>query len=350
MFTASETELIMPTTKILEFFGGIGAPRKALENMGINLKSIDYVEILPYAVDAYNQIFDNRYQPQDMRTWNRNVDILVHGSPCQDWSRNGKNDISTGRSILYERTLDILEKEMSPRPKVVLWENVTGLISKKHVHHFNHYLSTMEKLGYQNKFQVLNAAKHGNIPQNRDRIFTVSVLGDNAFEFPEEKPLTKKLLDFIDYSVDPREYALSENEMSLFFKKDGKLFIHENNKTGYKEVKEGDGINVERPSSKTRRGRVGDQMVQTLTTSPNMAVYYDGILRKLSPKEYWLLMGFTEEDYNRVASADIPPNALYKLAGNSIVVQVLENIFEALIKQKILEEKPTQPAQLQLVI
>ena len=94
--------------KILELFGGIGAPRKALENIGFDIKSIDYVEILPYAVMAYNSIFDNNYKPQDVKLWNLDVDILIHGSPCQDFSKNGLNNINTGRSILYERTLEII--------------------------------------------------------------------------------------------------------------------------------------------------------------------------------------------------------------------------------------------------
>ena len=92
--------------KILELFGGIGAPRKALENLGFDIKSIDYVEILPYAVMAYNAIFDNGYKPQDICLWNMDVDILIHGSPCQDFSKNGLNNINTGRSILYEKTLE----------------------------------------------------------------------------------------------------------------------------------------------------------------------------------------------------------------------------------------------------
>lgn len=332
--------------KILELFGGIGAPRKALENLNVNLKSIDYVEILPNAVNAYNRIFDNRYRPQDIKSWNMNVDLLVHGSPCQDFSKNGLNNLNTGRSILYERTLEIIEKELNPRPKVVMWENVPGLISKRHIHHFNHYLSTMEKLGYQNSFKILNAKDYG-MAQNRDRVFTVSILGENTFKFPEPRPLKKTLKDYIDFSVDPLEYALTENEKSLFFKKDGKLFIHENNSRGYREVKNYDSVNVERPNSKTRRGRVGDQIVQCLTTSPNIAVYYDGILRKLTAKECWLLMGFTERDYNRVASID-SKQSLYKLPGNSIVVNVMESLFEELIEQKIIDVSDRQ--QLQLVI
>lgn len=322
--------------KILELFGGIGAPRKALENLGVDLKSIDYVEILPYAVTAYNQLFDNGYKPQDVRAWNLNVDLLVHGSPCQDWSTNGKNDVSTGRSILYERTLEIIEHELNPRPKVVIWENVTGLVSKRHIDHFNHYLATMERLGYRNTFKILNAKDFG-MAQSRERIFTVSVLGDGTFEFPEPRPLSKPLAHYIDRTIDTTEYALSDNELALFFEADGQLYVKANNSRQFAEVMDGDSINVERPNSKTRRGRVQSGMAPTLTTSPNVAVYYDGIIRKISPRECWRLLGFTDADYDRVAATDIPRSALYKLPGNSIVVSVLEAIFSELIAQDFID-------------
>lgn len=130
--------------QILELFGGIGAPRKALENLGVDIKSLDYVEILPFAVQAYNNIFSNDYVPQDVTKWNMSVDLLIHGSPCQDWSKNGLNNINTGRSILYERTLEIIKSELTPRPKKVVWENVPNLLSDRHRMHFDHYLESME--------------------------------------------------------------------------------------------------------------------------------------------------------------------------------------------------------------
>lgn len=316
--------------KILELFGGIGAPRKALENLNIKIKSIDYVEILPYAVKAYNRIFNNDYDTQDITKWNMNVDLLIHGSPCQDWSKNGLNNINTGRSILYERTLEIIEKELHPRPKFVLWENVPNLLSDRHVQHFNHYLEKMESLGYTNSFEILNA-KHYGMPQNRERVYVVSILGGEEFKFPEPVKLKKGLKDYIDFDIDPSEYALLESELNLFFERDAKMFIHTNTKLGYQEVEEFDSINLERPTSKTRRGRVGKQVVQTLTTSPNQAVFYNGIIRKITPRECWRLTGFTDEDYDNVAQQGIGKGALYKLPGNSIVVPVLEAIFKALL-------------------
>lgn len=316
--------------KILELFGGIGAPRKALENLKIDIKSIDYVEILPFAVQAYNHIFDNGYKPQDITKWNMNTDLLVHGSPCQDWSKNGLNNINTGRSILYERTLEIIKGELQPRPKKVVWENVPNLLSDRHRYHFEHYLSEMESYGYTNHYKILNAKDYG-LPQNRERVFTVSLLDNNEFAFPKPFELTKSLRDYIDFETDPGEYQISENEQSLFFNRDGKLFIHSNTKLGYQEVEEFDSINVEFPTSKTRRGRVGKQVVQTITTGANHTVYYDGIVRRITAKEYFRLMGYDDQDYYNVKESGITDRQITKLAGNSIAVPVLEAIFKELV-------------------
>lgn len=184
------------TIKVLELFGGIGAPRKALENLGYDIKSIDYVEILPFAVMAYNAIFDNNYKPQDIRLWNMSVDILIHGSPCQDFSKNGLNNVNTGRSILYEKTLSIIGEELVDKPRIVIWENVPNLLSNgskvKHCVHHQHYLRTMESYGYRNYFKVLNAADFG-IAQARERLYTISILsdclGEKEFTFPNPQPL-----------------------------------------------------------------------------------------------------------------------------------------------------------------
>lgn len=205
--------------KILELFGGIGAPRKALENMGYDIKSIDYVEILPYAVQAYNSIFDINYKPQDVVGWNINPDILIHGSPCVDFSKNGKNNINTGRSILFEETLNIIDHKLPSRPKIVLWENVPNLLAEgkkvNHRVHHNHYLEEMERMGYKSYYAVLNAADYG-IPQARERLYTVSLLKsefeNKEFEFPKPEPLKKDIRYYLDKKVDWSKYELSDAE------------------------------------------------------------------------------------------------------------------------------------------
>ena len=106
--------------KILELFGGIGAPRKALQNLGVDVKSIDYVEIDAKAVASYNAIFDNRQVAQDVCGWNLKPDILVHGSPCQDFSiaghQKGGDPNSRTRSSLMWETVHIIKNMGLWRP------------------------------------------------------------------------------------------------------------------------------------------------------------------------------------------------------------------------------------------
>ncbi|WP_338970817.1 DNA cytosine methyltransferase [Spiroplasma endosymbiont of Labia minor] len=199
--------------KILELFGGIGSPRKALENLGINVKTIDYVEWWDHAVKTYNLLFDNNYNSQDVKTWNMFVDICIHGSPCQDFSVAGKNDLSSGRSILYKRTLEIIKKELHPKPKFVIWENVKGLLSKKNYPHFQHYLNTMEEIGYRNYYKILNSKDFG-IPQSRNRVFVVSVRSDLNFQFDFDNLKTTEMLalkNFLDKDVDISYYITQKS-------------------------------------------------------------------------------------------------------------------------------------------
>lgn len=166
--------------KILELFGGIGSPRKALINLGVDHKCIDYVEIDEKAVRTYNALFDNNYSPQSVIDYNLRPDFLVHGSPCQDFSRAGKrlggNDEDKTRSSLVFETLKIIENLGKWKPKFVIWENVKGVLDKDMIHSFNKYLLEMEKLGYTNFFKILNSMDFG-IPQRRERLYTVSILG-----------------------------------------------------------------------------------------------------------------------------------------------------------------------------
>lgn len=330
----------MKELKLLELFGGVGAPRRALELCGANIKSIDYVEILPYAVMAYNNIFDISYKPQDIINWNMKVDVLVHGSPCQDFTKEGRNDINTGRSILYNRTLEIIDSGLVERPKVVVWENVPNLASQgkkvAHKHHLDHYIDTMKAMGYESSYAILDASKY-NIPQARERLYVVSLLSGEHFKFPDELPSKWQLKDFLDKTVDPKEHPLSDAEKAIFFTDGGKLFVKEATKLGYKEVLDGDCVNVAFPSSKTRRGRVGRGCAKTITTGPRQAVYVNGDLRMLTTKEYWRLMGFKDADYRNMKKAGLTDSQITKLAGNSICVPVLQEIFKKLIGMNEIE-------------
>lgn len=309
--------------KILELFGGIGACSKALERLGIEYKVVDYVEIDKYAVASFNALHNTNYEPQDIRMWNKelDVDLIMHGSPCQDFSLAGKQaggdkDSGTRSSLMYE-TIRIVEKL---KPKYVIWENVKNLISKNHIHNFKEYIKTMEYLGYDNFYQVLNAKDYG-IPQNRERVFTVSIRKELGidYKFPKKQELKIKLKDLLDENVDESFYLSDERIKKIahwnayqkpFEKVNGKesivptitargageehsgmitysdrldkttnlqeecLNIRNATKKGYVEGKSGDGVYIS--NVKGKRGMVQSGMIQTIKTSPDVGVIVDG--------------------------------------------------------------------------
>lgn len=346
--------------RVLELFAGIGACSKALTNLGIDHEIVDAVEIDKYAIKSFNAIHNTNFEPQDITKWDKNIkcDLIIHGSPCQDYSiaglqAGGDKDSGTRSSLMYE-SVRIIEKL---RPKYVIWENVKNLLSKKHRHNFDAYLETMERFGYKNYYQVLNA-KHYGVPQNRERVFTVSILGGNDYSFPNPVPLDKRLKDVLEKEVDEK-YYLSEDRLNVIYewekrqKENGRGFrfevkndnsigraittsgdrpcstnyiaIKTANKTGYDLAKNGDGIDLAYPDSKTRRGRVGHGVSKTLPTSDSQGVLDGYRIRKLTPKECWRLMGFDDEDFDKASKVN-SNSQLYKQAGNSIVVNVLEAI------------------------
>ena len=195
----------------IELFGGIGACTKALKNLGVKVNIIDYVEIDKYACKSYNAINNTNFEPQDIMKWDKhfeNIDLITHGSPCQDFSLAGKQQggdegSGTRSSLMYE-TLRIVA---DIKPRYVLWENVKNLLSKKHKHNFDNYLNYMNDLGYTNYYQVLNAKDYG-IPQNRERVFTISIRNDidKKFVFPPKEELKLKLKDMLEDEVEEKYY------------------------------------------------------------------------------------------------------------------------------------------------
>lgn len=200
--------------KILELFGGIGAASKALERLGIDYEIADYVEIDKYAVKSFNAMHNTNFEPQDICEWDKDieVDLIMHGSPCQDFSIAGKQaggdkGSETRSSLMYE-TIRIVKKL---KPSYVVWENVKNLLSAKHKHNFDAYLETMAELGYKSYYQVLNA-KDYCIPQNRERVFTISIRNniDKQFVFPQKQELKLRLKDMMENKVDEKYYLPEE--------------------------------------------------------------------------------------------------------------------------------------------
>ena len=354
--------------KVLELFAGIGACSKALTNLGIEHEIVDAVEIDKYAIKSFNAIHNTNFKPQDITKWDKDIecDLIMHGSPCQDFSvaglqAGGDKDSGTRSSLMYE-TLRIVEKL---KPKYVIWENVKNLLSKKHHHNFDAYLEAMEKLGYKNYYQVLNA-KHYGVPQNRERVFTVSILDGDKYLFPEPVALEKKLKDVLEKEVDEKyyisdammDYFMGVNQKPSKFPRKERFLANINrnnqdvgnsvttnagqrptdnfvkiitaNKTGYDLATDGDGVDLAYPKSTTRRGRVGHGVSKTLPTAGSQGVLDGYRIRKLTPKECWRLMGFDDNSFERAEKVN-SNTQLYKQAGNSIVVNVLEAIIKNLI-------------------
>lgn len=326
--------------KILELFGGIGSPRKALINLGVDHKSIDYVEWNEKAVRTYNAMFDNRYKPESVVGYNLQPDILIHGSPCQDFSIGGKQyggNVEDGtRSSLMFETLRIIESMGVWKPKFVIWENVKNVFSKKLVGAFNRYLEDIEKLGYTNSYQVLDARDFG-IPQARERIFVVSLLGNETFDFSKlRKSRMKPIHNFLESDV-CESYTITQP--SMLSKLPGSIPVG-----SYKRLL--DPI---------------DDFAYTITTRqdrcPNSGVIKmdNGNYRYLTELECWRLMGFDDADF-RAALKEHPTNGvmnrtLYHQAGNSIVVQVLESIFELILSGEYAAEDvvESESGQMQLI-
>lgn len=399
--------------KVLSLFSGIGAFEKALDNLGIEYELVNYCEIDKYASKSYAAIHgvDEALNLGDITTVDtsklpNDIDLLTHGSPCQSFSlaglqHGGDKGSGTQSSLMWE-TVRIIS---DIKPKIIIWENVKNVLSKKHKHNFDAYIEQLDELNYNSYHKILNSRNFG-IPQNRERIFVVSIRKDidnGCFKFPEGFELKLRLKDMLDDEVDEKYYLSKEQidrinnsnfmqEKKRLQEKDyvdtllardykdpkcvavepkriGGLFDTETSKHqagsiwdkerisptidtmqgGYRqplvtiddnvsndEIK----INVIGNYSPSRHdtSRIVDENGLAPTAKENhgtvTATIQNYRIRKLTPKECWKLMGFDDEDFEKAEKVN-SNTQLYKQAGNSIVVDVLENIFIELFKQNI---------------
>ena len=400
--------------RVLELFAGIGACSKALTNLGIEHEIVAAVEIDKYAIKSFNAIHGTNFEPQDITKWDKDIkaDLIMHGSPCQDFSVAGKNaggdeGSGTRSSLLYE-TLRIVEKV---QPDIVIWENVKNLLSKRHKHNHEAYVQRMSDMGYDSVTQILNAKDYG-VPQNRERVFTLSIKRGSklvkSYTRPEPRPLEIRLKDMLEKEVDEKFYIKDATSLTpganfdtinggtigkmhdisrrayhvdavapamhtcgggnteakiklpgaygRNFGSKGKLQdengavqtlqagmgegggnipiipIRTANKKGYDIAIDGDGIDLSYPNSTTRRGRVGHGVSKTISTGggDNMGTLDGFRIRKLTPRECWRLMGFDDADFDKAQAIGTSNSQLYKQAGNSIVVNCLEAIFNGI--------------------
>lgn len=214
----------MEKLKVLELFGGTGTQTQALKNIGIEHTST-LCEIDKYASDVYNQLHGETKNLGDITKVDINslkegdYDLITYSSPCQDFSicglnKGGDKGSGTRSSLLFECE-KIIRKV---KPKYLLFENVKNLLSDQHRHNFMEWLKILRDMGYKNYYDVLNAKDYG-IPQNRERVFCVSILGeDNYFEFPQKQELKLRLKDMLEDKPDEKYYLSNDkiNKISMW--------------------------------------------------------------------------------------------------------------------------------------
>lgn len=381
--------------RLVSLFSGVGAFEKALTNLNIDHEVINYCEFDKFASESYSAIhgiskslnLGDITKVKIAELQQGCADLITYGFPCQDISNAGKQkgfedeNGNLTRSGLFFYASAIIGRI---QPKIAICENVKALTSKKFENEFKTVLDTLEQLGYNNYWQVLNAKDYG-IPQNRERVFVVSVRKDidnGEFNFPKPFNLEKKLADMLDTEVDEKYYL--SDRMIKYISANNEKWTGNNNKSlinktiastlttseghyrcdtsnyissdfpenfdlktvkpikceicvpnatkqGYQVAEQGDSINLSFPNSKTRRGRVGKGVAQTLDCQCNQGTLATDLrIRKLTPKECWRLMGFDDKDIEKAQAVGISNAQLYKQAGNSIVVNVLMELFKSL--------------------
>ena len=395
--------------KVLSLFSGIGAFEKALKNIGVDYDLVGYSEIDKYASKSYAAVHNVNESMNlgDITKINekelpKDIDLITYGYPCQDISLAGKQkglfneDGSKTRSGLFFDALRIIEEI---QPRVAIAENVKNLVGKKFKPQFDIILDSLDKAGYNNYWQVLNAKDYG-IPQNRERVFIVSIRKDidNGFEFPKTVPLQLRLKDMLDDEVDEKYYLSKEQidrinnsnfmqEKKRLQEKDyvdtllardykdpkcvavepkriGGLFDTEKSKhqavsiwdkerisptidtmqVGYRQPLvtiddnvSNDEIKINVIGNYSPSGYDASRIVDENGLAPTVKENHGTVtatiqnyrIRKLTPKECWKLMGFDDEDFEKAEKVN-SNTQLYKQAGNSIVVDVLEHIFSKL--------------------
>ena len=378
---------------VLSLFSGIGAFEKALERERVLFKVMNFCEIDKYAVKSYCAIHgvSEQINLRDVSTVNtaelHDVNLITYGFPCQDISAAGHQkgffdeNGNITRSGLFFAALKIIK---DTKPEYAIAENVKALTSKKFTTEFATVLESLEQAGYNNYYKVLNAKDYG-VPQNRERVFIVSIrkdADDGSFCFPKPQPLNICLKDVLEENVDEKFYLSQDKIKSLkassfmlktkcVIEKEIKIVGHTKSggersailsttgicnclsATDYKQpkqiVEDAKVMQVEN----LRQGNGWDnpqcgRVYDTNGLSPTLNTMQGGDrqpkiverahefrIRKLTPLECWRLMGFEDTDFWKVKNSGISNSQLYKMAGNSIVVNVLQAIFRQFNFEKI---------------
>jgi DNA (cytosine-5)-methyltransferase 1 len=369
--------------KIGSDFSGVGSFNQALKRLNIEYDEIYSCDWDKYARQTFIANYgEPKYYPKDVyerEIPKESLDIYMTSPPCQAFSlagkRLGKND-PKGRGILFFNSLEFIEKN---KPRFFIFENVKGLLSDDGGNTFNEWLNylggksvngtgTMFPIDgcvpYHIYWKVLNAKDYG-VPQNRERVFIVGIRDDkdSFFNFPKVEPLTKRLKDVLESEVEEK-YYLSEKTIIKLEKHKNPIIKNENPEksacihAGYFKMGGRDQQYVkdiiEEPKIENRRlletlnkhknikdGTIIDSYnktihenisptISTRVSASNQTHLMQSRIRKLTPIEAFRLMDFPDSLVENARKAGVSDSQLYKQAGNSIVVAVLEKIIKNL--------------------
>ncbi len=370
--------------RIIELFAGIGSQAMALRDLGLLYEHHKAIEIDKFAMKSYNAIHKTNFITFDITKLHANdlniTDmnqyeyLMTYSFPCQDLSKAGKQrgmtkGSGTRSGLLWE--VERLLKElynMNSLPRILLMENVPDVLNVKNIKDFNLWYSFLDSLGYSSYWRKLNAKDYG-IPQNRNRCFMISILGNYEYTFPHDIELKLRLKDMLENDVDEKYYLSDEaisrigidvieniinKSVSNIIRTSGRGNIDRHAWDLVAEVKQIGNLITSPKRNNPSAGRAYDTggLSPTLTSmaggyrQPFIVVLnktnilkannkdagdVNGArIRRLTPLECWRLMGFTDNDFIK-AQAVNSDTQLYKQAGNSIVKQVLMSIFEQLI-------------------
>jgi DNA (cytosine-5)-methyltransferase 1 len=333
-----------------ELFAGIGAQRTALKRVGVDYKIVGISEIDRNAIRSYTAIHGETRNYGDITQIQQldYADLWTYSFPCTNISiagkqegmqKGSKEEGGTASGLLYEvqRLLNVAV-EKNEVPKYLILENVKNLIGKRFKAQFKEWIQYLDQVGYNTYYAVLNAKDYG-VPQKRERLFAVSIRKDidqGQYRFPEVHKVTPQLKDYLEAEV-PATYLLSDVAKAYMSReRNGKArwLYHVNNFEGlactltanmYKGVPYGVITNC-----------VVEEIGNTglyRTRAPHTTKEKSQLVRRLTPKECWRLMGFTDEEYESAAMVN-SKSALYAQAGNSIVVNVLTEIIKELLKSE----------------
>lgn len=317
--------------RLIELFAGIGSQAQALKNIGLDFETVAISEIDRYALQSYEYLHGKVKNLGDISAINPNdvpdCDLITYSFPCQDLSvagaQAGADEGSGTRSSLLWECKKIIEAK---KPKYLLMENVKNLVGSTHKANFEKWLDYLTTLGYKNYWKVLNAVDYG-APQSRERVFVVSILGDEPFEFPTPQPRTIKLKDILDPD-DKVPSNMYMNDRPFIFRE-----TQDESDNGLIHVG-----NLEMAGNESiKRVYSPEGVCPTLTTmtgghrQPKIYLGKEKGVRKLTPRECWAVMGFDNNTYTKVENK-LSNTQLYKQAGNTICVSCLEAIFRQLFK------------------